>query len=88
MTQHGGLVRSFRVIHLLVDDASRRLPEIIKRVDKAGIELASVTMNKPSLDDVFLSVTGHTIRDERGSMMGMFRRFRTMRQARGGRTPH
>lgn len=88
MTEHDGLMRSFRNIHLLVDDASKRLPEIIKSVDKAGFELASVTMNKPSLDDVFLSVTGRRIRDERGSMMGMFRRFRTMRQARGGRTPH
>ncbi len=88
MAEHGGLMRSFRNIHLLVDDASKRLPEIIKNVDKTGIELASVTMSKPSLDDVFLSVTGRRIRDERGSMMGMFRRFRTMRQARGGRTPH
>lgn len=88
LKSHVGLMRDFKQVNLLVDNASQRLPEIIKIVDGAGVELASVQMHKPSLDDVFLSVTGRSIRDEQGSMISMFRRFRTMRQARGRGTPH
>ncbi len=70
-------------LNLLVDDGGRRIPEIVKLADKAGVPLESVELHKPTLDDVFLSVTGRNIRDERGSLMGMVRRYRIMRQARG-----
>jgi ABC-2 type transport system ATP-binding protein len=76
-----------RRLNLRVDDAGRRIPEIIKLVDGAGVQLEKVEMHKPTLDDVFLSVTGRSIRDEKGSMMQMFRRHRMVRQARGQRTP-
>ncbi len=85
---HGGSLRHYRKINLLVDNASSRIPQLVKIVDRAGVELESVQMHKPTLDDVFLSVTGRSIRDESGSMMQMVRRFRMIRQARGGRTPH
>ncbi len=88
MGEHGEQLMNFRQIQLLVDNASQRLPELVKIVDGSGVELESVQMHKPTLDDVFLSVTGRRIRDESGSMIQMFRRFRTMRQARGGTTPH
>lgn len=88
MQGHNGPLKKFRQINLLVDNASKRIPQLVKIVDQAGVELESVQMHKPTLDDVFLSVTGRSIRDESGSMMQMFRRFRTLRQARGGRTPH
>lgn len=88
MGNHAGPLQNFRQVNLLVDNASHRLPELVKIVDRAGVEIDSVQMHKPTLDDVFLSVTGRSIRDESGSMMQMVRRFRTMRQARGGRTPH
>ncbi|MFX1566623.1 MAG: hypothetical protein ACFFCH_11605, partial [Promethearchaeota archaeon] len=83
-----GSLRHYRKINLLVDNASSRIPQLVKIVDRAGVELESVQMHKPTLDDVFLSVTGRSIRDESGSMMQMVRRFRMIRQARGGRTPH
>ena len=86
--QQAGPLRNFHQINLLVDNASRRIPGLVKIVDEAGVELDSVQMHKPTLDDVFLSVTGRSIRDESGSMMQMFRQHRMIRQARGGRTPH
>ena len=88
MQTSAGLLQNFRQVNLLVDNASHRIPELVKIVDGAGVELDSVQMHKPTLDDVFLTVTGRSIRDESGSMMQMVRQFRTMRQARGGRTPH
>ena len=77
-----------RCLNLRVDDAGSRIPEIIKLVDRAGGQLEKVEMHKPTLDDVFLAVTGRSIRDEKGSMMQMFRRHRMVRQARVQRTPH
>ncbi len=88
LVNHSAMMQNARQLNMLVDDASHRVPELVKIVDRAGIEIDSVQMHKPTLDDVFLSVTGRSIRDESGSMIQMFRRFRTMRHARGGRTPH
>ncbi len=36
------------------------LSEALRRLDQAGIELADIALRKPSLDDVFLSITGHS----------------------------
>lgn len=88
MGNHLGPIQNFRQVNLFVDNASQRLPELVKIVAEAGVELASVQMHKPTLDDVFLTVTGRSIRDQSGSMMQMFRQFRTISQARGRRTPH
>jgi len=70
-------------LNLLVDDGGHRIPSIVKLVDEAGVALESVELHKPTLDDVFISVTGRNIRDQRGSFMEMVRRHRIMRQARG-----
>ncbi|MFI6870282.1 ATP-binding cassette domain-containing protein [Nocardia sp. NPDC050406] len=36
------------------------LAEALRRLDKAGLRLADIGLRRPSLDDVFLSLTGHT----------------------------
>ena len=74
-----------RRLNLLVDDGGHRIPSIVKLMDEAKVELESVELHKPTLDDVFISVTGRNIRDEQGSFMDMIRRHRILRQARGGR---
>jgi len=33
--------------------------EVVRALDTAGVEVTSVTVQRPSLDDVFLSLTGH-----------------------------
>jgi len=76
-----------RRLILLVDDGGHRIPSIVKLVDEAGVDLESVELHKPTLDDVFISVTGRNIRDEQGSFMEMIRRHRIIRQARGQRVP-
>jgi ABC-2 type transport system ATP-binding protein len=75
-----------KCLNLLLDNGGHRIPEIVKLAEEAGIILDSVELRKPTLDDVFLSVTGRNIRDEEGSIVDMVRRFRIMRQARGQRT--
>jgi ABC-2 type transport system ATP-binding protein len=74
-------------LNLLVDDGGHRIPEIVKLVDAAGVAVDSVELHKPTLDDVFLSVTGRSIRDERGSFMEGVRRNVIVQSARGRRMP-
>jgi ABC-2 type transport system ATP-binding protein len=70
-------------LNLLVDDGGHRIPEIVQIVTEVGDFLESVELHKPTLDDVFLSVTGRNIRDEKGSFMDVVRRHRVVQQARG-----
>jgi ABC-2 type transport system ATP-binding protein len=81
----GGLDRASKRLNLLVDDGGHRIPEIVKLVDRPGVTLESVELHKPTLDDVFLSVTGRNIRDGQGSFIETVRRHRIIRQARGQR---
>src|SRR4051794_36504705 len=50
------------VIH--VGDGGRSLLEVVRRLDGGGLEPERVTMREPSLDDVFLTLTGHAAEDE------------------------
>jgi ABC-2 type transport system ATP-binding protein len=40
------------------------LADIVRRLDENGIELAELGLTQPTLDDVFLSITGHTAEEE------------------------
>jgi ABC-2 type transport system ATP-binding protein len=52
-----------RVI-LTVKNAGKELPEILRKTREAGIEITEVEIHKPTLNDVFLHLTGKTIREE------------------------
>jgi hypothetical protein len=82
--QFGGETCS-KCLNLLVDNGGHRIPEIVKLADETGVVLESVELRKPTLDDVFLTVTGRNIREEEGSIVDMVRRHRIMQQARGHR---
>jgi len=41
-------------------DGTSVLTDAIRRLDDAGVKLADVALRRPSLDDVFLALTGHT----------------------------
>ncbi len=51
------LVEGTRV-ELSVDDGQRALIDALRDLDRAGLVLASVALREPSLDDVFLALTG------------------------------
>jgi ABC-2 type transport system ATP-binding protein len=38
---------------------ARGLPEAVRRLDSAGLELTDLSLRRPTLDDVFLTLTGH-----------------------------
>jgi ABC-2 type transport system ATP-binding protein len=51
---------------LYVDAGERALPEILALLTGAGIRIDTVGMKKPSLDEVFLKLTGHAIDNGKG----------------------
>jgi daunorubicin resistance ABC transporter ATP-binding subunit len=46
-------------LELTVDDGARTLVRVLRAVDGAGLSPAALAVREPSLDDVFLSLTGH-----------------------------
>ncbi len=50
-------------LHLYVDRGETVMPVILRQLDSAGIELSSLSMARPSLDDVFLRQTGRSLRE-------------------------
>jgi ABC-2 type transport system ATP-binding protein len=85
MPDSRGRIEGAKRLNLLVDDGGHRIPEIVKLVDTTGAVLDRAELHKPTLDDVFLSVTGRNIRDEQGSLLEMIRRQHIVQQARGQR---
>lgn len=41
-------------------DGAKTLAEALRRLDSAQVELADIALRRPSLDEVFLTLTGHT----------------------------
>ena len=50
-------------VRLVVDDGERALPAILRLLEGAGIEMRSILLGRPSLDDVFLRKTGRSLRE-------------------------
>lgn len=49
-----------RTVTVLIEDTDRDVEKALAAVHKAGLKIASIAIHKPTLDDVFLSVTGKT----------------------------
>ncbi|MBY8855342.1 ATP-binding cassette domain-containing protein [Nocardia sp. CA2R105] len=47
-------------ISIPAPEGATTLSEALRRLDAGGVELADIGLRRPSLDDVFLSITGHT----------------------------
>lgn len=70
------------VFNIIVKDGATALPQIFKVAENMGAIIASISVKRPSLDDVFLAYTGRALREEEGSRMEhMMQAFR-MRRAR------
>jgi ABC-2 type transport system ATP-binding protein len=50
-------------VELHVKEAPRLVPRVVEAADRAGFELADLSVAEPSLEDVFISLTGKELRD-------------------------
>jgi ABC-2 type transport system ATP-binding protein len=53
-----GLVAEGRTVHARAERGAEAVPRVITALNAAGIEVAAVTVSRPSLDDVFLAHAG------------------------------
>jgi ABC-2 type transport system ATP-binding protein len=50
-------------LRLYVDDGATAMPLIMRTLDDAGVTMQSIEVHRPSLDDVFLTKTGRSLRE-------------------------
>ena len=58
-----GLAVAGATARFRVPRASTALPVLLRQLDAAGIVLESIEVHRPTLDDVFLTLTGRSLRD-------------------------
>lgn len=56
-------VTEANVVRFHVPDGATALPALLGALTKAGIDAIGVDVNRPTLDDVFLTLTGRSLRD-------------------------
>ncbi|HEX9940433.1 MAG TPA: ATP-binding cassette domain-containing protein [Thermoanaerobaculia bacterium] len=51
-------------LYAQVGHGARAVPTLLGALERAGMEVAQVSLSRPSLDDVYLTATGHAYREE------------------------
>jgi len=76
------LVEHGNRVSLMVENGERKIPILIAFAAEHGIQVMSVELHKPSLEDVFLRFTGATLRDREAGNVERARRpgFRSRRR--------
>ncbi len=62
-------------VQITSGDGEKLIPKLVSLAEKSGIQVKSVSMRSPTLEDVFMQLTGRTIREESGGN-GFKERFR------------
>jgi ABC-2 type transport system ATP-binding protein len=52
------------IVELTVNDGPKAGADVLRSLDGAGVPIAGLALREPSLDDVFLSLTGHKTTEE------------------------
>ncbi len=71
--------RRGNLLELNVKEGEKRIPEIVKLADARGVNIGSINLHKPSLEDVFIHYTGKGIREEEGNWKDVMRMHRAAR---------
>ncbi|SHG10179.1 ABC-2 type transport system ATP-binding protein [Jatrophihabitans endophyticus] len=58
------VVTTETAVLVTVDSGATAVAPILRALDAAGLSPASIAVNRPTLDDVFLTLTGRSLRDE------------------------
>ena len=67
-------------LNVYVEKGETDLPRILRVLDGNGLMVQTISLSRPTLDDVFLKHTGRTIRDEEGQRTTWARMLRDRRR--------
>lgn len=56
--------RESRTISIATKGGAHELKQVLERMESAQVEITNVSLHRPTLDDVFLSLTGHAATKE------------------------
>ena len=51
-------------VHLTIKEGEHMMPELLRSLDAKSLEAQTMTLSRPSLDDVFLKYTGRSLRED------------------------
>jgi len=51
-------------VHVTVERGDVAVAPLLRALDGAGLDLQSISVARPTLDDVFLTLTGHALRED------------------------
>jgi ABC-2 type transport system ATP-binding protein len=64
MEDVSGVVVDGPRLYAHVSSGARAVPVLLGALEKAGLAVSQVSLSRPSLDDVYLTATGHAYREE------------------------
>ena len=60
----GAGVTSPDAVRVVVDDGAQEVLGLLRVLEEAGLKPTTLRLDRPSLDDVFLTLTGRSLREE------------------------
>ncbi|KKG12164.1 ABC transporter ATP-binding protein [Methanosarcina sp. 2.H.T.1A.6] len=67
------IVPKGKTLDVILSDYEKNIPDIFQTASNLGIEISSINFSKPSLEDVFIRLTGSIIREQEGSRQSVRR---------------
>lgn len=61
------IIQNEKMLDVIISDYEKNIPDIFQTASNLGIGISSINFSKPSLEDVFIRLTGSTIREQEGS---------------------
>jgi ABC-2 type transport system ATP-binding protein len=56
-----------KTLDIILSDYEKNIPDIFQTASNLGVGISSINFSKPSLEDVFIRLTGSSIREQEGS---------------------
>ncbi len=70
------------LLRITVKDGEKAIPIIFEEAKRIGVTIESVSLSKPSLDDVFVKYTGRSLREEKIDKIERYKQYMLMRRRR------
>ena len=69
-------------IRITVNRGETAIPKLFREASKIGVDIESISLSRPTLDDVFIKFTGRSLREEKTDKIELFKRMMLMKRRR------